>query len=421
MTDQPVLLLVGSGSRLYREYLLASAAERVPIWLLDSAAPTWQAPYIVGWSQVDLVDRARLVPDQRQLVEAARAVAAMHRVVGAFSYDETLVVTTAAITDLLGLRGLTSAGVDNCRNKHRTRQVLTAAGLVQPRYAVVQDAATARAAARSFGYPVILKPRGMGASIGVVRAGADDETEAGFLIAEAASHAGSPSYEGGVLVEEFLHGPEISVDGVVVGGAYEPMFVARKRVGPEPFMEEIGHVVDAADPLLHDADIRRVLSTAHRALGVRDGITHTEVKLTPRGPAIVEVNARLGGDLIPYLGKLATGIDPAHVAVDVATGTSVRLEPSASRVVGIRFGYPHASGRVRSVHVPAEGEVPGLLDARAMVQPGTELLLPPDGYLARYAYVICAAEDVAGCEEALDRAAARTSVQVDALVEDTRG
>jgi biotin carboxylase len=417
MTDRPVVLLVGSGAALYREYLLTSAAERAPIWLLDSAEPTWQAPHVVGSSHVDLVDRARLIPDQERLVEAARAVAAIYPVVGAFSYDETLVVSTAAITDRLGLRGLTSSGVDNCRNKHRTRQLLTAAGLVQPRFALVQDEAAARATARSFGYPVVLKPRGMGASIGVVRAADDEDIAAGFPIAEAASHAGSPSYEGGVLVEEFLRGPEISIDGAVVDGEYEPMFVAHKRIGLEPFMEEIGHVVDAADPLLHDPELRRVLSTAHRALGVRDGMTHTEVKLTPRGPAIVEVNARLGGDLIPYLGRLATGIDPAHVAVDVATGAPPRLDPTMSRVVGIRFGYPDTSGRIRAVHLPAAGEVPGLLHARAMVEPGTDLLLPPDGYLSRYAYVICTAEDVAGCEEALERAAARMSVEVNSLWE----
>jgi biotin carboxylase len=170
---------------------------------------------------------------------------------------------------------------------------------VQPRFALVHDVTVARATAGAFGYPVVLKPRGMGASIGVVRVNGPDELDEAFRISEAAGHGGAPAYEGGVLVEEFLTGPEISVDGALRDGGYTPFCLAHKRIGPAPFMEEIGHLVDPADPLLTDPGLLEVLATAHRVLGVRDGITHTELKLTPRGPAIVEVNARLGGDLIP--------------------------------------------------------------------------------------------------------------------------
>ncbi len=99
---------------------------------------------------------------------------------------------------------------------------------------------------------MVLKPRGMGASIGVVRAGSPAELDAAFEVAEHAGHGGSPSYEGGVLVEEMITGPEISVDGAVCDGEYRPMFVAHKQVGLAPYFEEIGHVVDAADPLLDD-------------------------------------------------------------------------------------------------------------------------------------------------------------------------
>jgi biotin carboxylase len=411
--DEGLILLVGSGLRRYREYLLASAAARRPVWLLDAADPTWQQPYVAGSTVVELLDRTRLVPDQDGLVKAAAAVAADHRVAGVFSYDETLVVATAHIAEALAVPGLTVEGVENCRNKHRTRRVLSAAGLVQPRCSYVTDAAAALRAADAYGYPVVLKPRGMGASIGVVRADDAAAVAAAFGVAERASHGGSPSYEGGVLVEEYLDGPEISVDGAVVDGGYEPMFVARKRVGLEPYFEEIGHVVDAGDPLLRDGELGRVLTAAHRALGVGYGITHTEVKLTSRGYAIVEVNARLGGDLIPYLGKLASGIDPAHVAVDVAAGERPDLTPTRQRCVGIRFCYPPQDGRVRSVELPDPSTVDGLLEAEAMVVPGTVMNLPPKAYIARYAYLIATGDDRAGCDAVLDEAARRTSVALD--------
>ncbi|WP_412543297.1 ATP-grasp domain-containing protein [Longispora sp. K20-0274] len=413
MTTDGLVLVVGSGIRAYREYLLASAAQRRPVWLLDAVEPTWQHDYAQGATVVELLDPKRLLPDQDLLVKTAVDLAAEHRIEGVFTYDETLVVTTAHIAEALGLRGLGVSGAEHCRNKQYTRERLTAAGILQPRFSYVTTDADARAAADEFGYPVVFKPRGMGASIGVVFVGGPGEVADAFAMSDLSSHGGNPLYQGGVLVEEYLTGPEISVDGATFDGEYRPFFVGRKRLGPEPYFEEVGHVVSADDPLLTDPGLVDMLAAAHRALGIRDGVTHTEVKLTDRGPAIVEVNGRLGGDLIPYLGRLATGIDPAHVAVDIATGVRPTLEPTLRRSVGIRFSYPEHDGRVLGVTLPAAR--PGLLEAAAMVQPGAELRLPPEGYLSRYAYVICAADTAEGCEAALDAASAGTAVTLEAL------
>ena len=71
------------------------------------------------------------------------------------------------------------------------------------------------------------------------------------------------------------------------GNEYLPMFVARKRTGMFPYFEEVGHVVDAADPLLHDDSLMETLAEAHRVLGVENGLTHAEVRLTERGPLII--------------------------------------------------------------------------------------------------------------------------------------
>jgi biotin carboxylase len=251
----------------------------------------------------------------------------------------------------------------------------------------------------------VVKPRGMGASIGVVLAREEAEIRAAFHIAEDSSQDGAPPYRGGALVEEYLDGPEISVDAAVVAGECRPMFVARKRVGMFPYFEELGHIVDPADPLRTDGQLVALLDTAHKAIGFGSGITHTELKLTERGPVIVEINGRLGGDLIPLLGMLATGIDPGATAVDVATGLHPALVDTTSRVVGVRFGYPGEDCTVVSVEVPPEDGSNGLLRAQALVDPGTELRLPPGGYIARHSYVICAAETPAGCDNRLDAAA----------------
>lgn len=415
MAEEGTVLVVGSGGRHYREYLLASAARQRPVWLLDNRSPTWQAEYVQGTTVVPLLDDDRLVPDRDQLTAAAQKIDAECGVAGVFTYDETLVTATAHIAESLGLPGLTADGADACRNKHRTRRALTAAGLPQPRYAYVLTPGAAAEAAEAFGYPVVVKPRGAGASIGVVRVDSPGELTAGYAIAEAATHIGAPAYEGGILVEEYLEGPEFSVDGAVHRGHYQPFVVARKRVGFPPYFEETGHLITAADPLLDDPQVRQVLDAAHRAVGVRDGVTHTEIRLTGRGPCIIEINARLGGDLIPYVGMLATGVDPGRIAVDLAVGTPPTLRGPAGTAgtVGIRFANPHRDGRITAIGLPAAGAVPGLIEAKPLVPPGTVVRLPPRGFLSRYAYVICRADTPEACDAALAEAVALTSAEVD--------
>lgn len=409
------VLLIGSGMRPYREYLMQGAGQTYPLWLVDHAPASWQQPYIVGNTVVPMLDADRLVPDQPALVAAAEELAGRERITGVFTYDEILVMATAHIAERLGLPGFRPDSADRCRNKQRTRMTLAAAGLRQPRAALVNSAREAAQAAESMGYPVVVKPRGMAASIGVGRANSRTELQAAFVVADRLSHSGPPAYEGGALVEELVVGPEISVDGAISGGEYYPFCLARKQVGFHPYFEETGHVVDAADPLLSDPELRSVLVTAHRALGLRDGVTHTELRLTEDGPVIIEVNARLGGDMIPRLGQLATGVDPGRIAADVATGRTPRTEPTKAGCAAIRFVYPPEDCRVLRASVPEAGAVPGLVEARVIASEGARLRLPPRAHLGRYAYLICTADDPAECEARLDAAVKLADVHYEPL------
>ncbi len=414
-SDQGVVLLIGSGWRPYREYLLQGFARHAPLWLIDERPASWQLPYVLGSSVVGLLDEQRVVADRQGLVDAALKVAQDSKVAGVLTYEELLVTATAHVAERLGVPGLSVHGAQNCRDKFRSRAALAQAGIAQPQYALVHDLAQALEAADRIGYPVVSKPRGMGASVGVVQSTDPESLKAAFEVAERARRAGPPAYEDGVLIEELLDGPEISIDGAVFGGQYRPFCVARKRLGAPPYFEEVGHLVDATDPLATDPALGALLSHAHRALGVHDGVTHTEVRLTTRGPVIIEVNARLGGDLIPYLGKLATGVDPGLVAAQIACGATPSLEPTSRQCAGIRFLYPPQDCRILQVSVPEPAAVPGLLEARAIVQPGAELRLPPSTHLCRHAYVLAVASSQAECEAALDRAAALVELRYEPL------
>lgn len=394
-----VVLVIGCGRRRYREYLLSMAAARHPLWLFDESEITWQREFIRGGTVVD----AR---DTDAVLAAARELAATTQVLGVLTWDEMLAVNTAHVARELGLPGAGTGALEACRDKLRGRRMLTAAGVAQPRFEFATDEAHAVAAAERIGYPVVVKPRGLAASIGVSLARDAPAAREAFHAAEAASRLpAAPRYEGGALIEEYLTGQEISIDGAVLDGRYTPMFVARKMVGMHPYFEELGHVVDPADDLLSDPDLAGMLAAAHRAIGFGYGVTHTEVKLTERGPVIVEINGRLGGDLIPMLGWFATGTDPGAAVVDLALGVQPDVKRASGKgCVGVRFGYPPNDCVVESVAVPQSTPDNGVLAAAALVDPGAELRLPPAGFIARHSYVICVGRDPDDCVALLDKA-----------------
>ncbi|MFJ7775834.1 ATP-grasp domain-containing protein [Streptomyces yangpuensis] len=401
------LLVIGSGLKVYREYLVAPIRRRalaagLDMVLLNNLRPTWQREYFDEIVVANVFDSAAMGA-------AAREVAGRRRIVGLMCWDEPLVLDAGLLAAEFGVPGLSVPGVRGCRDKRRTRAELTAAGLYQPGFELTGTVEEARAAADRIGYPVVVKPRAMGASIGVVYAADAAGVEGAFRIARAASEVDPGPYRASAIVEGYAAGPEISVDGAVHKGEYLPMFVARKHSSDQPYFEEIGHVVDGADPLMADAELMDTLARAHRALGIEDGITHSELRLTARGPLVIEINGRLGGDLIPFLGRAATGIEPGEVLFDVATGQRPDTRATRRAVAGIRFGCPTRDCVLRSVTVP--DRAPGLIAAAPMAEPGTTLRLPPGGYLARHSFVVCEADDTQTCLERLD--AAQALVELD--------
>ena len=406
--DRPLLLVVATGLHHYREYLLSAICTKYRVHLLLGAEPTWERRYVDGWTVVaDSLDRD-------DLCAAAREVADREPVAGVLCWDEPRILLSAHVAEALGLPGGDPGMVLRCRDKHLTRQALAAAGVPQAESALVSTAAEALEFAERLGYPVVLKPRALAASLGVVRADTPAELTERFAFARDTTVPGAWQYDVIVLVEQFLDGPEVSIDSAVHRGEVLPMFVARKEVGYPPYFEEVGHVVDAADPLLDDPDIRRIVQQAHDAIGFTDGMTHTEVKLTPDGPKIIEVNARLGGDMIPYLGLCATGIDPGLAAAAVSCGQRPDLTAVRRRVGAVRFLYVDADDTTIGQVEIDEAALPAAADSVvALAKPGDVMSPPPKGStFGRIAFLITVADSPAQCVEALDAAQAAVKVRV---------
>jgi len=407
---RPLLLVIGTGMRHYREYLLKSISTQYRVHLLEGAEPTWERGYITGWTVLD--DMGETI-DARQMIDAARELAASEPVHGVLTWDEARVLQVAKVAATLGLPGGDPDMVMRCRDKHLTRQALAAAGVPQATSILVATLDEALAAAEKIGYPIVLKPRALAASLGAVLVTSPDAFCAHFIFARDTTVPGAWQYDVNVLVEEYLTGPEISVDAAVHGGQVLPMFLARKEVGYAPFFEEVGHVVDAADPLLADEALMRFVQDTHTALGFTDGMTHTELKLTPSGPKIIEVNARLGGDLIPYLGLRVSGMDPGLAAAAVSCGQRPQLAPVHKLVGAVRFFYVAQDNTTIGAVRFADSGLPAAMDLTVpLAKPGDVMSPPPKGTLwGRIAYATAVATTAQECLQALDAAAAALTVE----------
>lgn len=179
----------------------------------------------------------------------------------------------------------------------------------------------------------VIKPADNAASRGVVLA----DRQTGELD-ELFSYAKKYSRSGVVLLEEYMDGPEVSVESYTVDGEPHIITITDKLVTEEPYFVELGHTEPSRLAPEVQEEIRKVAIAAIRALGMQDGPNHTEIKVTKDGPKLVEIAARLGGDFITSkLVPLSTGVDMVECSYETLLGEDVHFEPTVERGAAIRF------------------------------------------------------------------------------------
>lgn len=288
----------------------------------------------------DTNDTDTLVPH----LERLHAVLAFDGVVSSCDYYLPAVARTA---ERLGLPGATAEAVGAACRKDLTRRVLAEAGVPGPRFAVCEDLAQAATAASEIGYPLVVKPVDLcgGMLVREVRDARELELAcralSGFPV-NARGQDRSPAF----LLEELLTGPEVSVETVSFGGATHVVGVTDKSIGGAPAFIETGHMFPADIGPEQAADAAGTAVRAVGALGLDQVVCHTEIKLTPAGPKVVEVNPRPAGNRITELVRHVTGVDLAAACVDVALGRTPDLtpRPTGVRSAAIAFLLPGASG-----------------------------------------------------------------------------
>ena len=321
---------------------------------------------------------------------------------------EVSMVAMGRINEELGLHGIDSATAVRATNKEAMRRAFEAAGAPSPKSIGAATVEEALAAAEEIGLPLIVKPSRNSGSRGVTRL--SDESGREDLLA-AFAYAVDQSRDASAVIEEYVTGPEFSVEILTWAGRPRVLTVTDKVTTGSPHFVETGH----AEPSQQPADVRRAIEQAAvdgvRALGIDWASCHAEVKLSPTGPVLLEIGARLGGDFIATeLVPRSTGIDMVEGAINVALGREPDMTPRHEpRGSAIRYFTPPAGQVVSIAGLDEARRAPGVKILTLDVRAG-DTVPPITSSLTRVGYVITEGADT---QQAIDHAeAARDLVAI---------
>lgn len=343
--------------------------------------------------------------------EAVTAIARSEGIAGVVTMcTDAPVRTVAAVAQRLGLPALSMSAAEHATDKLLMRRAFASHGAPSPHFLEASSLEEGTAAAGQIGYPVALKIIRSSGSRGIYRV-----TNAGeFAAYWSAARAYQPSGE--LLVEEWLEGPEMSVEGVCYRGTVRVVQVTDKCVFPGPYPVESGHTQPSRFLPERKAEIVAAVTAGVRALGLDECGIHAEVKMTKDGPKIIEIGARLGGDRIStHLTPLSTGVDLVRAVIQIAVGDKPELDAAFERGSAVRYFHVEPGTTIEGTD--------GLEEVGKM--PGVEFFFPEserDGPLKhgfripeirssldRYGHVICTGatrEEAAARAESAARAAA---------------
>jgi biotin carboxylase len=374
-----VLLLLPTTTYRAPDFLEAAGRLGIDVTVASDEPSTMEALNPAGLLALDFRDPEG---SARKVSEFARA----HPLAAVVGVDEDTAVAAAAISRALELPSNPPEAVSASRDKALLRRRLDAAGVPNPKSRVFALDGDPAQAARAVSYPCVLKPTFLAASRGVIRA--DDGIT--FVAAwqriarilrepDVAAKGGRSAEE--ILVEDFVSGAEVAVEGMLTEGELKVLAIFDKPDPLDgPFFEETIYVTPSRLPERDLEKIRSVTSSGCCALGLRDGPVHAELRLTRTGPLVIELAARSIGGLCSRTLKFGAGASLEELILRHALrldGGAAARDPRSAGVMMIPI--PRA-GRLEGVTgLEAAKAVPNVEDVVISAHLGQLLVPLPEG------------------------------------------
>ncbi|MFD7975227.1 ATP-grasp domain-containing protein [Streptomyces sp. NPDC059071] len=347
-----------------------------------------QYPNAYGSEHWPYVDQALLLDysDVDRVLPMARALHEQYPFRTAVTLTEFGLLPAARINEALGLAGESVETVELLLDKARMRQRLAEKGISPVASAVGRSTQDVRDFVAAHGLPVIVKPVRESGSLAVFCVREEAEVEA---VAEKYRSLNDKDWAQGdvafadtfqeFLMEEYLEGPLFSVETLSFDGRHVVVATTGRELGGSGFAEfgttgfaEIGLSMPAPHPAEAVREATRLVFDFLDAVGLRNGPGHTEVKLTPRGPRILESHNRIGGYAINEMAELVYGVDMERYALAAGFGLLEPLDgsPEPRGAMALRCLLPEPGRVVEVTGIEAVRADPAFVNLHVMVEPG---------------------------------------------------
>lgn len=332
------------------------------------------------------------------------AAAKLHQIDGIMTIASDMPMrTVAAVAKELNIVGIDEDTALKATDKGIMRMCLKENGVPVPEFFRVTEKDEYLATIDHFKNKCIVKPVDNSGSRGVFLIDNNNEE----IIISAFEYSKKYSRSGDVMVEEYMEGPELSVETLSIDGKVEVIAITDKLTNGPPYFVEMGH----SEPCHFTGEIRKkiemVASSAIKAIGIVNGPAHTEIIVTNDGPKIVELGARLAGDnLTTHLVPLSTGVDLVRCAIKIALGESPDFEKKLSMGSAIRYFETKPGRLVKITGVEEANGIPGVKQISFVKNIGDTINAIINS-AERIGFVIAQAETpqeaIKICEEAIKR------------------
>lgn len=374
-TRSPKLLFVHSGSPKKRLTFNAASQLGAEVHLLNPAT-NWASPLV----QQTHCTTGLSIPE---IVALAEEIHRRERFDGVVTFWEEDVPTCALISTRLGLPGNAPAAALAARSKYRMRRAFEQNGIPVPTFRRFFNHASLATACSVVGTPAVLKPEWGSDSEWVLRVESPQHALATYEAIRGEVRTQDCIYRypsGSYVLESLLVGPEVSVEGVVQNGQVTIYAIIDKAKMDEESFVERGETTPSLLPESVQEEIRAMVRSGVTALGIDHSGIHAEVKITPDGPRIIEIGARMGGDCIHALVLRVYGIDLALENIRAALGHPVSPATSPLGVGISRTLVPEKTGRVHLESRSKPRASRNLIEIVFTKGQGDRVTVPPHGY-----------------------------------------
>lgn len=303
-------------------------------------------PEAIGFKEDGVIKEVISTIDIHNVVEAAKK----HQIDGVMTLASDIpMLTVAAVAKELGLVGIDDATALKATNKAEMRIALQAANVPIPMFFRVNSKEEYFAAVnriKDAGYKCIVKPVDNSGSRGINLLSVYTDT----IINQAYDYSQQSSRSGYLMVEEFMDGPEVSVETLTIDGVCNVIQITDKLTTGSPYFVEMQHVQPSHLSTAVKEKIAEVAKAANHAIGIKNGPSHIEIIVTKDGPKIVELGARLGGDNITtHLVPLSTGINMVEACIRIALNEDVDCSVKFEKASAILY-IETKKGNIKAIH-----------------------------------------------------------------------